>query len=89
MAKMEMWSRDLNVAQNIFCAWPLVLVAFGGALGGGLGALAWAINVKIMKSDYIALVTYPAVILMGLSAFAVYFGIVAYLVIQYPDVFVR
>jgi len=89
MAKMKIWSRELTTVQNIFCAWPFALVALGGALGGLLGALAWMLNVKIMKSDFIALVTVPAVIIVGLGAFAFYFAIVAFLMIQYPDIFAR
>jgi len=45
------------------------------------------LNVKIMKSDFIAAVTIPAVILVGIGAFAVYFAIVAYLVLTYPEIF--
>lgn len=89
MAKIKIWSSELSTATNIFCAWPLVLVGLGGALGGVLGAMAWVLNVKIMKSDFIAAVTIPAVILVGIGAFAVYFGIVAYLVLTYPEVFNR
>ena len=89
MAKVKIWSSELSTATNIFCAWPLLLVGLGGALGGMLGAMAWMLNVKIMKSDFIAAVTIPAVILTGLGAFAAYFIIVAYLVLTYPDVFNR
>jgi len=89
MTKVKIWSSELNTATNLFCAWPLLLVGLGGALGGLLGALAWMLNVKIMKSDFIAAVTIPAVILVGLGAFAAYFVIVAYLVLTYPDVFNR
>jgi len=89
MAKVKIWSSELSTGANIFCAWPLALVAIGGALGGLLGAMAWALNVKIMKSDFIAAVTIPTVILTGLGAFAIYFVIVAYLVLTYPDIFNR
>ena len=89
MAKVKIWSSELSKGTNIFCAWPLALVAVGGALGGLLGVMAWMLNVKIMKSDFIAAVTIPAVILVGLGAIAIYFAIVAYLVLTYPDVFNR
>ena len=86
---MKIWSSELSTATNIFCAWPLVLVAVGGALGGMLGAMAWMLNVKIMKSNFIAAVTIPAVILTGIGAFAAYFVIVMYLAFQFPEVFAR
>ena len=89
MAKVKIWSSELSTGANIFCAWPLALVAVGGALGGLLGAMAWVLNVKIMKSDFIAAVTIPAVILVGLGAFAAYAVIVIYLALTFPDVFAR
>ena len=89
MAKVKIWSSELNTATNLFCAWPLLLVGLGGALGGLLGALAWMLNVKIMKSDFIAAVTIPAVILTGVGAFAAYFVIVIWIAIQFPEAFTR
>jgi len=89
MAKVKIWSSELSTATNIFCAWPLLLVGIGGALGGMLGAMAWMLNVKIMKSDFIAAVTIPAVILVGLGAIAAYFVIVIFIAIQFPEAFTR
>ena len=89
MAKMKIWSSELSTVTNIFCAWPLLLVGIGGALGGMLGAMAWMLNVKIMKSDFIAAVTIPAVILTGIGAFAAYTVIVIYLALTFPEVFAR
>ena len=43
-------SEKLSTAAQLLCAWPLILVVLGGAIGGGLGGLAWGINVKIYKS---------------------------------------
>jgi len=42
-----------------------------------------------MKSDFIAAVTIPAVILVGLGAFVAYFVIVIYLALQFPEVFAK
>ena len=89
MARMKIWSSELSTVTNIFCAWPLALAAVGGALGGMLGAMAWMLNVKIMKSDFIAAVTIPAVILTGVGAFAAYFVIVIWIAIQFPEAFTR
>jgi len=33
------------------CGWPLLLVAFGGAIGGGLGGAAYGLNTVIYKSE--------------------------------------
>jgi hypothetical protein len=35
---------------HFLCGWPLLLVAIGGAIGGALGAGAYAINLAIYKS---------------------------------------
>ena len=87
MAKAGFWDKKLSTVENIVCAWPLVLIGVGGALGGLCGACGWYLNVKVMKSDYIGLVTYPAVILIGLASWASYLGIVVWLVIQFPEIF--
>ncbi len=87
MAKTGLWDKELTKIENIACLWPLVLVGVGGALGGLLGALAWYLNVRVMKSDFIGLVTFPAVIIIGLMAFAVYFVIVVWLSLQFPETF--
>ena len=89
MAKTEFWDRDLTRAENIACAWPLILIAVGGALGALCGFLAWQINKKVMKSDFIGLVTYPAIILIGLASWGLYLGIVLWSVAQFPEVFAR
>ncbi|MFG1691252.1 hypothetical protein ACGF5M_03685 [Gemmatimonadota bacterium] len=47
---------------HIVCGWPLILVLVGGAIGGGLGGLAWALNLNIFKSD----MPVPAKIVMNL-----------------------
>ncbi len=36
---------------HVLCGWPLILVFFGGAIGGALGGLAYAANLAIYKSD--------------------------------------
>lgn len=41
---------SLSGAAGLMCGWPLVMVAFGGAIGGGLGGAAAAANLAIYKS---------------------------------------
>lgn len=36
---------------HVLCGWPLILVFFGGAIGGALGGLAYAANLAVYKSD--------------------------------------
>lgn len=35
---------------HLLCGWPLVMVFFGGAIGGGLGGGAYGLNMVIYKS---------------------------------------
>jgi hypothetical protein len=35
---------------HLLCGWPLAMVLFGGAIGGGLGGAAYGVNVLIYKS---------------------------------------
>jgi hypothetical protein len=42
-AKLPGWA-------HLACGWPLVMVAFGGAIGGGLGGAAYGVNLWIFKS---------------------------------------
>jgi len=33
--------------EQVWIAWPIIMVVFGGAIGGGCGGVAWAINSKV------------------------------------------
>ncbi len=66
----------LPASAHLLCGWPLLLVAIGGAIGGGLGGLAYGINVKIYKSE---LPTAAKIVLnpvVGLTAIALWLVIV-------------
>ncbi len=41
----------LPASAHVLCGWPLLLVLIGGAIGGGLGGAAYAINIGIYKSS--------------------------------------
>jgi len=41
---------------HILCGWPLLLVAVGGFIGGGLGGLAYGVNVGIYRSKKIPVI---------------------------------
>lgn len=88
MAKVGLWDKELNTIENVASAWPMILIGLGGLLGGLFGALAWYLNVKVMKS-YVGIVAYPAVLLIGLAAWVAYFGVVILLVLQFPELAAR
>lgn len=44
-------STKLPKTVHLMAGWPLILVFFGGLIGGGIGALAYSMNLAIYKSD--------------------------------------
>ena len=62
---------------HLLCGWPLVMVAFGGAIGGALGGGAYGINVAIYKSSLPLVAKVVLNILTGLAAFVIWLGIAA------------
>jgi hypothetical protein len=76
----ESTSRDASAnklppSAHALCGWPLVLVLFGGAIGGGFGALAYFINLRIYKSQLPSAAKIVLNPLIGLAAFALWFVI--------------
>ena len=49
----EEQGKTLSLAENVMSYWPLILIGFGGALGGLMGGVAAVINLKIMKLSLI------------------------------------
>lgn len=54
---------------HVICGWPLIMVAFGGAVGGGLGGLAYGINAAIFKKTQSVPITAIASLGVGGLAF--------------------
>ena len=71
--KKGFFNQGLSTSAYLMCGWPFILVFVGGAIGGGLGALAYFINLKIYKSNLSN--TYKVVlnILTGIGAMIVWF----------------
>jgi hypothetical protein len=44
-------AQKLSTLEHVLCGWPLILVFFGGAIGGALGGIAYAINVAIYRAN--------------------------------------
>lgn len=58
---------------------PLVMIFFGGALGGMLGVLAMSFNIKMFRSSQSTLLKYILTGAIGVGAFIVYFIIASLL----------
>ena len=60
----------------VWAGFPLLLILVGGAIGGGLGALAMTSNVHIFRSGLHAVVKYALSALVSLACIAVWLAIV-------------
>jgi hypothetical protein len=67
----------LSASAYLICGWPLVLVAFGGAIGGGLGGLAYGLNLLIYKSKLPLLAKLVLNFLTGVAAIGIWAAIAA------------
>ena len=53
---------------HLVCGWPLAMVCFGGAIGGGLGGAAYAVNLIIYRSHLVPAAKVVLNLLTGLVA---------------------
>ncbi len=60
----------------IWIAWPILLVFWGGAVGGLLGALALVTNFRVFRSDKSSVFKYTASGVISLLAITFYLGLV-------------
>jgi hypothetical protein len=59
---------EIPKSAHLMCAWPLLLVAVGGLVGGALGGLAYGINIAIYKSTLPAAVKVILNPIVGVAA---------------------
>jgi hypothetical protein len=67
----------MSVIAHILCGWPFVLVGFGGAIGGALGAVAYMINVAIYKAKMPVALKILLNLAVGATAIALWYFIAA------------
>lgn len=79
--------RKASIIDQFVAAWPIVLLLYGGALGGVVGAVAWAINLDFVTRDWSAPIRYGLVLTTGLAAAALYVGVVVILRAIFPNLF--
>lgn len=68
-------AETLPVIAHILCGWPLILAFFGGAIGGGLGGLAYGINIAIYKLSIPTVLKIVLNIIVGVAAIGIWFVI--------------
>lgn len=72
-------SIKLPIAAHLLCGWPLALVALGGAIGGGLGGAAYAINLAVYKSRAPLPAKIALNILTGVAAIVIWVAAAAFI----------
>lgn len=60
---------------HLIAGWPFVLVLFGGLIGGGVGGLAYLINLKIYHSQLSKINKILANIMCGMVAISAWWWI--------------
>jgi hypothetical protein len=68
-------AKKLPAMAHILCGWPLVLVAFGGLIGGGLGGAAYAINIAIYKTSMPVIFKIVLNLSVGIAAIGIWYVI--------------
>lgn len=58
---------------HVICGWPLVLMLFGGAIGGGLGGAAYGLSVTIYSKTRSLIWTSLTSIMLGVLAFVLWY----------------
>lgn len=61
---------------HVMCGWPLLLILVGGAVGGGLGGAAYAINLSIYKSRLPVVVKVFLNLFTGIAAIGIWLAVV-------------
>ena len=70
--------------EYFWCALPLCMVAFGGAVGGLFGGIAASCNVAIFRSGRTLSNKYILSALMSIGSFIAWWALVALLVTAFP-----
>ena len=68
-------AQKLTPLEHMLCGWPLILVFFGGAIGGALGGIAYAINIAIYNSSLPGPLKFVLNPLIGILAIGLWFAI--------------
>lgn len=61
---------------HVLCGWPLLLILVGGAIGGGLGGAAYAINLSIYKSKLPVVAKVFLNLFTGMAAIGIWLAVV-------------
>lgn len=61
-------TKKLSLSVHFMAGWPLILVLFGGAIGGLFAGLAYVVNLKIYRSELTKMNKILANVMSGMIA---------------------
>jgi hypothetical protein len=65
----------LPIIVHVLCGWRLLLVVIGGAVGGGLGGIAYATSLAIYKAQLPVALKVVLNLLVGLADIGIWFAV--------------
>jgi hypothetical protein len=82
--RKDFFLKNLKWYEHLAAGWPLILMFLGGAVGGGCGGLAYALNGKIFNSKLSTHLKYIFSFLIGIGAILLYILVVIILFQLFP-----
>jgi len=73
-------AQKMSALEHALCGWPLIIVCFGGAIGGALGGVAYAANVAVYRSSMPGILKLVLNPVIGFSAIGLWFAIASAIV---------
>lgn len=80
-------SVKLQWYEHACCGLPLLLMFFGGALGGACGGMAYALSAAVFKKAMPAPAKYVLSLLISAGAFGLYLGAALAIAVAFPNLF--
>lgn len=79
--------KNLKWYEHLAAGWPIILIFVGGAIGGGLGAAAYILNVRIFNKSISSAKKYIFSILIGIASVLACFIVIVTIAIIFPGFF--
>ena len=77
--------QDLPSYAHAIAGWPLIMIVFGGALGGLCGGGAYGISMAMLKKRGVTPLSCLLSFLIGIAGIGLYFVVVVALALAFPD----
>ena len=81
----ESSSVKLQWYEHACCGLPLLLLFVGGALGGACGGIGYGLSAAVFKKAMPTPAKYVLSLLISMTAFGLYLGVVIALAVAFPN----